>query len=111
LLGGVFAAGLLAGCAGSDASSAVTSKKASDYYCAPDPLTVHHIAETLASADEDDYQDAIRFSIAVPPGTKVRILKRVDDPTPAVEVDVLEGEYKGHQCWYPSNVAGVLTGG
>jgi hypothetical protein len=108
MLGGALAAGLLGGCSHSSSDLATTGKRVTDYYCAPDAVTVRHITETLSSADEDDYQDAIRFSIGVGPGTKVRVIKRVDQPTSAVEVNILDGPYAGYQCWYPGDVADVL---
>jgi len=109
-LGGglVLAAGLLAGCSGHDSDVTKTGLKAADYYCAPDAKGADAIEAALRTSDEDEYQDAIRFAVAVPPGTGVRILQRVGGTRPKVRALVLDGAFKGRECWYPADVAGVL---
>ena len=111
LLGGglLLAAGLLAGCSGQSGDVEKTGPKVSDYYCAPDAKSADAIEAALRTSDEDDYTYAIRFSVAVPPGTSVRVEERVGGDKPKVRAEVLEGQYKGRECWY-ADVPGVLSG-
>ena len=105
----LLAAALLAGCGGHNADETKTGPKVADYYCAPDAKSADAIGAALRSSDEDDYQDAIRFAVPVPPGTSVKIVERVGGTRPKVHTVVLDGEYKGHDCWYPADVEGIFA--
>jgi outer membrane murein-binding lipoprotein Lpp len=102
------AAGLLAGC-GANADVEKLGAKATDYYCAPDQKGAAAIEAALRSSDEDDYNDAIRFAVEIPPGTSVRVEQRVAGDHPQVRVAVLDGEQKGRECWYADGVDGLFT--
>jgi hypothetical protein len=113
-LGAALGAALLGGCAAHAGTSRgqdavlITGKPATDYFCAPDPKVADRIAATLAQSDEDAYRDAIYTALAVQPGTHVRELRRVPGEEAKVEVLVEQGLYRGHTCWYPANIKGLL---
>jgi hypothetical protein len=99
---------LLASCSHDASDLMKTGPKAADYYCAPDGKTADAIEAAMRTSDEDDYGDAIRFAVAVPPGTTLRIEERTSGTRPKVRALVVDGSFKGRECWYPADVDGLL---